>query len=194
MFCRKCGAALPDGSAFCPKCGTPVSGAAGGTGGNNSGPRAAGGCRFSLLSLRGWFSGNGRMPRQEFWIRDLILICNGDLLGYLLWRVPDNTESYSGGAQAAIIAAGIAAVAVGLAMMVSAYFIFVRRLHDMSVSGYVVIPVMVIDLIALVVDIQFGDDSSFFGVQDLTNLIELVILGSIPGTYWQNRFGSEPKG
>ena len=167
MFCRKCGAALPDGSAFCPKCGTPVSGAAGGTGGNNSGPRAAGGCRFSLLSLRGWFSGNGRMPRQEFWIRDLILICIGDLLGYLLWRVPDNPESYSGGAQAAIIAAGIAAVAV---------------------------PVRVIDLIALGVNIQFGDDSSFFGVQDLTNLIELVILGCIPGTYGQNRFGSEPKG
>ena len=192
MFCIKCGAELPEGSGFCPKCGAAVNGATGAAGGNSIGRGTESG--FSLLSLRGWFSGNGRMPRQEFWIRDMILICIGDLLGYLLWRVPDNPESYSGGAQAAIIAAGIAAVAVGLAMMVSAYFIFVRRLHDMSVSGYVVIPVMVIDLIALVVEIQFGDDSSFFGVQDLPNLIELVILGCIPGTYGQNRFGSEPKG
>ena len=63
MFCRKCGAVLPDGSAFCPKCGTPVSGAPQGTGVNNSCMGTGIGSR--LLSLSSWFSGKGRMARKE---------------------------------------------------------------------------------------------------------------------------------
>ena len=78
MFCRKCGAVLPDGSAFCPKCGTPVSGAPQGTGVNNSCMGTGIGSR--LLSLSSWFSGKGRMARKEFWIRDLLLLCAGYLL------------------------------------------------------------------------------------------------------------------
>ena len=45
MFCSKCGAQIPDDSEFCPKCGTPVGGAAGGTGygpNQNSGKKGTG--------------------------------------------------------------------------------------------------------------------------------------------------------
>ena len=195
MFCRKCGAALPDGSAFCPKCGTPVSGAAGGTGGNNSGPRAAGGCRFSLLSLRGWFSGKGRMPRKELWIRNLILMGIGYTLGYLLMLLPgwDDTESYSGVQMAFMFAALALSIVFALSLAVSCYCVYVRRLHDINSSGYVIIPIIIIDLAVLVIDIVLTDDSSFFGFEDLVNAIELVILGCIPGTHGQNRFGPDPK-
>ena len=45
MFCSKCGSQIPDDSEFCPKCGTPVGGAAGGTGygpNQNSGKKGTG--------------------------------------------------------------------------------------------------------------------------------------------------------
>lgn len=189
MFCRKCGAALPGGSAFCPKCGTPVSGVPEGTGGNSSGLQTAGGKRFSLLSVRGWFSVQGRMARQELWIRGLILLGIGYILNYFAMQLPDDTESYSG-AQTAFM---FAALAVCIVLAVSCYCIYVRRLHDINSSGYVVIPIIIIDLSVLVVDIIVTDDSSFFGFEDLVNAIELVILGSIHGTEGQNRFGPDPK-
>ncbi len=189
MFCRKCGAALPGGSAFCPKCGTPVSGVPEGTGGNSSGLQTAGGKRFSLLSVRGWFSVQGRMARQELWIRVLILLGIGYILNYFAMQLPDDTESYSG-AQTAFM---FAALAVCIVLAVSCYCIYVRRLHDINSSGYVVIPIIIIDLSVLVVDIIVTDDSSFFGFEDLVNAIELVILGSIHGTEGQNRFGPDPK-
>lgn len=189
MFCRKCGAALPGGSAFCPKCGTPVSGVPEGTGGNSSGLQTAGGKRFSLLSVRGWFSVQGRMARQELWIRVLILLGIGYILNYFAMQLPDDTESYSG-AQTAFM---FAALAVCIVLAVSCYLIYVRRLHDINSSGYVVIPIIIIDLSVLVVDIIVTDDSSFFGFEDLVNAIELVILGSIHGTEGQNRFGPDPK-
>lgn len=189
MFCRKCGAALPGGIAFCPKCGTPVSGVPEGTGGNSSGLQTAGGKRFSLLSVRGWFSVQGRMARQELWIRVLILLGIGYILNYFAMQLPDDTESYSG-AQTAFM---FAALAVCIVLAVSCYCIYVRRLHDINSSGYVVIPIIIIDLSVLVVDIIVTDDSSFFGFEDLVNAIELVILGSIRGTEGQNRFGPDPK-
>ena len=142
MFCRKCGAALPGGSAFCPKCGTPVSGVPEGTGGNSSGLQTAGGKRFSLLSVRGWFSVQGRMARQELWIRVLILLGIGYILNYFAMQLPDDTESYSG-AQTAFM---FAALAVCIVLAVSCYCIYVRRLHDINSSGYVVIPIIIIDL------------------------------------------------
>lgn len=189
MFCRKCGTLIPDGSAFCPKCGTPVSGVPEGTGGNSSGLQTAGGKRFSLLSVRGWFSVQGRMARQELWIRVLILLGIGYILNYFAMQLPDDTESYSG-AQTAFM---FAALAVCIVLAVSCYCIYVRRLHDINSSGYVVIPIIIIDLSVLVVDIIVTDDSSFFGFEDLVNAIELVILGSIHGTEGQNRFGPDPK-
>lgn len=189
MFCRKCGTLIPDGSAFCPKCGTPVSGVPEGTGGNSSGLQTAGGKRFSLLSVRGWFSVQGRMARQELWIRVLILLGIGYILNYFAMQLPDDTESYSG-AQTAFM---FAALAVCIVLAVSCYCIYVRRLHDINSSGYVVIPIIIIDLSVLVVDIIVTDDSSFFGFEDLVNAIELVILGSIRGTEGQNRFGPDPK-
>lgn len=189
MFCRKCGAALPGGSAFCPKCGTPVSGVPEGTGGNSSGLQTAGGKRFSLLSVRGWFSVQGRMARQELWIRVLILLGIGYILNYFAMQLPDDTESYSGAPTAFMFAA----LAVCIVLAVSCHLIYVRRLHDINSSGYVVIPIIIIDLSVLVVDIIVTDDSSFFGFEDLVNAIELVILGSIHGTEGQNRFGPDPK-
>ena len=71
------------------------------------------------------------------------------------------------------------------------YFIFVRRLHDFSASGYVIIPIIALD--ALIFLLDDSDDGSFFGWEDLINVIELFILGCIPGTKGQNRFGSVPK-
>ena len=188
MFCRKCGAALPDGSSFCPKCGIPVSGAPRGTGENNSGMVTGIGSR--LMSLRSWFSGKGRMARQEFWIRDLILLCSGYLL-FFPFELIDGPESYSVSAQVAILIALVVVFAVCLVMAVSTYFIFVRRLHDFSAYGYVIIPIIALD--ALIFLLDDSDDGSFFGWEDLINVIELFILGCIPGTKGQNRFGSVPK-
>lgn len=145
MFCRKCGAALPVGSAFCLKCGMPVIGAPGGTGGNSSGQQAAGGHRFSLLSVRVWFTGKWRMARQEFWIRVLILQGIGYILDYFAMQLPDDTESYSGAPTAFMFAA----LAVCIVLAVSCHLIYVRRLHDINSSGYVVIPIIIIDLSVL---------------------------------------------
>jgi len=189
MFCRKCGAVLPDGSAFCPKCGTPVSGAPQGTGVNNSCMGTGIGSR--LLSLSSWFSGKGRMARKEFWIRDLLLLCAGYLLLFPFWLMMNDIESYSDSAQAAFCIACVVVLAVFLVMAISGYFIFVRRLHDFSASGYVIIPIIALD--ALIFLLDDTDDGSFFGWEDLIDVTELFILGCIPGTKGQNRFGPVPK-
>ena len=90
---------------------------------------------------------------------------------------------------------GDQAIVIGTLLLVTVIFAVVNALVKpvVQVLGCAFY-ILTLGLFALVVNIQFGDDSSFFGVQDLTNLIELVILGCIPGTYGQNRFGSEPKG
>ena len=119
----------------------------------------------------------------------------GYTLGYLLMLLPgwDDTESYSGVQMAFMFAALALSIVFALSLVVSCYCVYVRRLHDINSSGYVVIPIIIIDLSVLVVDIIVTDDSSFFGFEDLVNAIELVILGSIHGTEGQNRFGPDPK-
>ena len=81
-------------------------------------------------------------------------------------------------------------LAVFLVMAISGYFIFVRRLHDFSASGYVIIPIIALDVLIFLLD--DSDDGSFFGWEDLINVTELFILGCIPGTKGQNRFGVDP--
>ena len=46
MFCKKCGAEIPDGSGFCPKCGENLNG------GSASKPKE----KFKLPDTRGWIS------------------------------------------------------------------------------------------------------------------------------------------
>ena len=144
-----------------------------------------------LMSLRSWFSGKGRMARSEFWIRDLLLLCAGYLLLFPFWLMMDDIESYSDSAQAAFCIACVVVLAVCLVMAISGYFIFVRRLHDFSASGYVIIPIIALDVLIFLLD--DSDDGSFFGWEDLINVTELFILGCIPGTKGQNRFGPVPK-
>ena len=172
MFCRKCGAQIPDGSGFCHKCGTPVGCTAGGgmpeKTGAAAGRQPAGSMycdrSYGPFSIAGWFHFSGRMSRLEWWGRSMIM--------YLLVILC-----------VAVVAAAAAALDGGnravIALIVSGISLDVRRLHDMDLSGWWVLLLRVCSIIPYV----------GFAVW----IGSVIWFGAVPGTKGQNRFGPDPR-
>ena len=170
MFCRKCGSPLPDDSDYCPKCGARVKDADGNPVTNYSGLSKYGKSK-SLLSLSGWFSAKGRMARKEFWIRNVILFCVSFAWG-LVWGIAGFGEAlfYLG-----LLPASLANI-----------FVYIRRLHDLNASGWWLLLIMFGG--ALMGGMLLGDSLLW-----LYNMGVLAVLGSVPGTAGENRYGPDPR-
>ena len=102
MFCPKCGASIPDDSAYCPNCGRHVKDAFDSIRKYSPNPAQRTGRLAYLLSPSGWFAFRGRIARWELWTRLLILtIFLGLAAGLgnaaLDYMKPDWHDSYSEG-------------------------------------------------------------------------------------------------
>ena len=73
MFCSNCGAFMPDGSSFCPKCGSRASDIFSDLKTAKAGPVQKKFRPVTLLSPFGWLYFNERISRKEFLIRLLLL-------------------------------------------------------------------------------------------------------------------------
>ena len=190
MFCRKCGTLIPDGSAFCPKCGTPVSGAAGSGMPAEAVPSRQSPCSmysdrsYGVFSPAGWFDFSGRMSRLEWWGRSmimylLVILCVAVVAAAAAALDGGNREPAGDGLKAAIVIGSILGVAAVIALIVSGISLDVRRLHDMDLSGWWVLLLRVCSIIPYV----------GFAVW----IGSVIWFGAVPGTKGQNRFGPDPR-
>ena len=186
MFCRKCGTLIPDGSAFCPKCGTPVSGAAGSGMPAEAVPSRQSPCSmysdrsYGVFSPAGWFDFSGRMSRLEWWGRSILmyfLIAIGMSVIVAAGVALDggNRGPAGDGLKALIIIGAVVAVLASIALIVSGISLDVRRLHDMELSGWW----------ALL--LRIGGMIPYAGF--VVAIGGLIWLGFVRGTRGSNRFG-----
>lgn len=193
MFCVKCGSPVPEGAAFCPECGAriyPGSGAAWQQSMRNrakSSPR-----NYSLTSLSQWFTIKGRIARQEFWLRALVVLCGSFIAGiaisiaFVLAMI-----CFAGSADGSKVLFFLG-ILCGIGVLASLVFIIalwicwittcVRRLHDLNLSGWWYIAIW-IGGAAL--------DAVFFG---LASVGAWIAIGCIEGTRGPNLFGDDPRG
>ena len=192
MFCRKCGAQIPDGSGFCHKCGTPVGCTAGGgmpeKTGAAAGRQPAGSMycdrSYGPFSIAGWFHFSGRMSRLEWWGRSmlmyLLIILGLAVIAAAAAALDGGNRGMEGnGLKAAIIIGVILGVAAVIALIVAGISLDVRRLHDMDLSGWWVL------LLRLGSIIPYAGFVVWLG--------SAIWLGFAPGTQGQNRFGPDPR-
>ena len=131
-----------------------------------------GGTRYGLLSLAGWISLNGRMPRRKWWFRCLLI-----LISFLAC-----CSIYGG----TVIPEHYRPAFLIAALVISAvlfFFISVRRLHDLGLSGWWMPPAM-----AFCVTV----DQLSPGVSSLMMLLVCVWLGFFRGTKGPNSYGPDP--
>ena len=180
MFCRKCGAQIPDGCSFCNKCGTPVDG----SGMPAAADRMYSDRRYGIFSPAGWFDFSGRMRRLEWWGRSmimylLVILCVAVVAAAAAALDGGNREPAGDGLKAAIVIGSILGVAAVIALIVSGISLDVRRLHDMDLSGWWVLLLRVCSIIPYV----------GFAVW----IGSVIWFGAVPGTKGQNRFGPDPR-
>ena len=175
MFCRKCGAQIPDGCSFCNKCGTPVDG----SGMPAAADRMYSDRRYGIFSPAGWFDFSGRMRRLEWWGRSILMY-------YLIihfiavWAAADAARDQGrppagNGLKAVIAIGGILVVLAVIAFIVSGISLDVRRLHDMELSGWWVLL------------LRIGSVIPYVGF--VVAIGGLIWLGFVHGTRGSNRFG-----
>ena len=205
MFCRKCGAQIPDGSGFCPKCGTPVSGAAGAVQQQRCSMYSD--RRYGPFSPVGWFVFTGRMPRLELWGRCILLYLLAGvgeaILGHgisisavvPLFQLAGVGEAILGALGSALADVAILFGVIGIILLIaSGLSICARRLHDMDLSAWWVVP---IELSQIFCNMPFNSVSDQAVISVIKIIIELGVLiiwmGFIPGTKGENRFGPDPR-
>lgn len=170
-FCNICGAPLPEGSRFCPKCGAESAHLQSHPQGSKDSSAGAGthaGRRYRMVSLAGWFSLKGRMARREWWLRSLILFLISFAFTLVIGMLDDKSGNL-GNIGTVLFIATIVTVSV------SSYMISARRLHDLNHSGWWVLAVIAASVIFLPLVLAF-----------------YVWLGFFRGTNGQNRFGPDP--
>ena len=129
MFCSNCGAFMPDGSSFCPRCGSPASDIFSDLKTAKARPSSQKFSPGTLLSPSGWLSFSGHIKRKEFWGRLLILILGFFVLRCAVSLLAGDKGFVEPGAAACVI------FGAGVAMLWSLLSIFTRRLHDMNLTG-----------------------------------------------------------
>jgi uncharacterized membrane protein YhaH (DUF805 family) len=139
-----------------------------------------------MISTFTWFllSPNGRSTRQEFWLGYFGLIA---VLGFLVRTLPNLALYRHTGrlwyrheldlalrwpAMAAILIVGWPLIAV-----------FVKRLHDLNVSGWWMVAMLALPPLSKATGVDLG----------ILFLVPTVLLGLFAGTADDNRFGSDPR-
>jgi uncharacterized membrane protein YhaH (DUF805 family) len=177
-ICPRCGAKLTDFCLCCPACGEkvePEEYPGGGSGAEgSSGDKASPfiwAC-YVLGLLCGFFSQKGRLARGEWWIRWIILVTFFCSFEYLY----NTLTAGSGPIDPFTFRFAIAFSAVTLTGL-SAFFLSVRRLHDLNLSGWWAFLLAVL---------------YFCTGQDAIPALFLIWLSFAGGTKGPNRFGPDP--
>ena len=181
MFCRKCGAQIPDGCSFCNKCGTPADG----SGMPAAADRMYSDRHYGIFSPAGWFDFSGRMRRLEWWGRSILMyvliIC---VMAAAFMAIGAGSRPSTGSSAAAPAGNDLTAGAVigiivivlaAIAFIVSSISLDVRRLHDMELSGWWVLL------------LRIGSVIPYVGF--VVAIGGLIWLGFVHGTRGSNRFG-----
>jgi uncharacterized membrane protein YhaH (DUF805 family) len=143
-----------------------------------------------MISNFAWyfFSFKGRISRQEFWLGycgTLIVLMFLELKledFFLFMRRPIGRPWYRDELDLTIM---LAQAAAGLASVWPLTAIYVKRLHDLSLSGWWTLGVPAIAIAFQMAGFKPG--SVYF-------TIIILLIGFIPGTRGDNRFGSDPLG
>jgi uncharacterized membrane protein YhaH (DUF805 family) len=133
---------------------------------------------WMIMPLKRYIDFSGRSQRKEFWmfvLLQVILLVIASFvdvaLGYgKVDSYAQATEGYSAGF--AVNSSGPAVIIVGLALLIPAIAVAVRRLHDTDRSGWWLL----------------------FGLVPLVGAITLIVFYCLEGTAGPNRFGEDPKG
>jgi len=147
--------------------------------------------RPGIISFSFWFSLKGRLSRLDWWgscILIYLLMIVGVAAGGAAGAIMASDEAYVSLIALAVILGTAASITIG-----------VRRLHDMNLSGWWVLPVILVDIfLRLLYFRQLWETASatdpgtsIFLVAEL--LILAVWFGLIPGTTGANRFGPVKK-
>lgn len=127
-----------------------------------------------------WLSFNGRMQRRSYWVLNLglgginLLISGCSLFFPML------------GGDPAVWGWRIAAVVIGLALGWLSLIAFVRRLHDIGLSGWwVLLPGLLIPL--------GGSEVNQWVIRGVAAAV-LFVIALLDGTRGSNRFGPDPRG
>jgi uncharacterized membrane protein YhaH (DUF805 family) len=138
-----------------------------------------------MVSTFTWFllSPNGRASRQEFWLGYFGSIA---VLGFLVRTLP-NLAFYSQAGriwyreeldQALRWPATAAVLIVGWPLIA----VFVKRLHDLNVSGWWMVAMLALSPVSKMVGVDVL----------ILYLVPIILLGLFRGTAGDNRFGSDP--
>ncbi|TAI66164.1 DUF805 domain-containing protein [Bradyrhizobium sp. Leo170] len=128
--------------------------------------------RSRMFSTFAWYflSPNGRISRQEFRLGFL-----GIVLVYILlvryYVSPDVNPPYDGSVRLAL-----------LIVLWPLIAILAKRLHDLNVSGWWLLTLLAIPLVASAINISVS----------IPYLLIVAFLSFFPGGYGDNRFGRDP--
>jgi uncharacterized membrane protein YhaH (DUF805 family) len=138
-----------------------------------------------MISTFTWFllSSNGRSSRQEFWLGYFGLIA---VLGFLIRTLPNlvlykhtGRLWYRDELDLALRWPAIAAVLIVGWPLIA---VFVKRLHDLNVSGWWMVAVLALPPFSKMTGVSLS----------ILVLTPTVLLGLFAGTAGDNRFGSDP--
>ena len=141
-----------------------------------------------MLETFAWFflSLRGRISRQEYWLGYVGVIVLYIVLIKLLqplfleWHRPDRSWWYRDELDAAL---ALPKLWLGVALTWPMAMLYVKRLHDMNLSGWWLFAMPLLSLLASTLNassLQFTMWACIFG------------LGILPGTRGDNRFGADP--
>ena len=138
-----------------------------------------------MISTFTWFllSPNGRSSRQEFWLGYFGLIA---VLGFLVRTLPNlvlykhsGRLWYRDELDLALRWPAIAAILIVVWPLIT---VFVKRLHDLNVSGWWMVAMLALPPLSKMTGVDLS----------ILFLVPTVLLGLIVGTAGDNRFGSDP--
>lgn len=124
---------------------------------------------------------DGRINRMQFAIRFLTLF----IINLLLFFV----YAFAAKSELAMAVLILPAVCIGLILGLCDLFICIRRLHDLSLSGWLILLVI---LIKVLVAVLFDFDFEFPLINNTIEIIFLVILFFFPGSTGPNKYGMPP--
>jgi uncharacterized membrane protein YhaH (DUF805 family) len=137
-----------------------------------------------MFSMFTWYflSLHGRVSRQEFRLGYLGLVILNGLLVRILYRVTIPPVYYYHGRSEVDHMYRWPVLLVLLIIIWPLTAVFVKRLHDLNVSGWWMLAVLAIPPVSKAIDINAWN----------IFLLVVVLLSFIPGAAGSNRFGSDP--
>jgi len=123
----------------------------------------------------------GRSRRSEYWWVQLFNMIVGvvtlaPLYGSLIPAIINETEPEIG--MVSMLLAGIGFL-YSLAVIIPGIALFIRRLHDINQSGWILLALIVASIIPLI---------------GLLAVIAMIVICVMPGTTGPNKYGPDPKG